>query len=422
MARIQPRMRVFALFLMLFLGADALLAQTKRPTVRPPAKASAPKLTKEQSFILSVVRSAVGMTQPDPQDRLRVLNSAVAIVSTLDSHYAARLAKEGVEVESRLVAAGSIPTVSLMASGRPDCETMTEFVESLDAKNVGTAEASLIGAISKCPSQTLELVRHKTDTAVEQGTIAPRLLMALMEKSGASSPWTRDRFAKLFGSLPDPAAQPSKQAAPDYAAMYASMAPKVGRDLARSSAARLFAWLNRMEAGPDRSTAANVTASGLKRALGDKPYREFLEGDVVARQLVEAKGPPPAPTVDDESVSVLRAMGSEGTEQLSDLRRLPASLRAREAAALGFARGTAKPADKDSAASFFDIAFSAVDEAWSQRESIKNASGMVEEVSEAAAHVDAVDALRRAQGLQDPTAQALGMIAVARVASGRDSR
>lgn len=352
-----------------------------------------------------------------------MLNSAVNIVSTLDSRYSARLAKEGVELESRLVAAGVTPTVSIMASGRPDCATMKEFVETLDAKNVSTAEQSLIGAISKCPTQTLELVRQRTDAAVEQGTIAPRLLMALMERSGAASPWTRDRFATLFSSLPDPAAEPSRQAAPDYAAMYASMAPKVGSDLARSSAARLFAWLNRMEAGPQRSTAVKITASGLEKALGAKPYREFLEGDVVARQLVEAKGPPPSgPMVDEESVSVLRAMGSEGTEQLGDLRRLPASLRAREAAALGFARGTAKPADKDSAASFFDIAFSAADEAWSQRESVKNAAAIVEEVSEAAAHVDSVDALRRAQGLQDPTAQAIGMIAVARVVSGRDSR
>jgi len=414
---------MFVLLVALSFANNAAVAQAKRPPARPPIKATAPKLTKEQNFILSVVRSAVGMSQPDPQDRLRVLNSAVNIVSTLDSRYAARLAKEGVAVESRLVAAGMTPTVSIMASGRADCATMNEFVETLDPKNVFTAEESLIGAISKCPTQTLELVRQKTDAAVEQGTIAPRLLMALMEKSGPASFWTRDRFAKLFSSLPDPAAEPAKQAAPDYAAMYASLAPKIGRDLARSSAARLFAWLNRMEAGPQRSSAVNITASGLERALGEKAYREFLEGDVVARQLVEAKGPPPsAQTNNEETVSVLRAMGSEGTEQLGDLRRLPASLRAREAAALGFARGTAKPADKDSAASFFDIAFSAADEFWSQRESIKNAAGIVEEVSEAAAHVDAIDALRRAQGLQDPTAQAIGMIAVARVVSGRDAR
>jgi len=36
-------------------------------------------------------------------------------------------------------------------------------------------------------------------------------------------------------------------------------------------------------------------------------------------------------------------------------------------------------------------------------------------VSEAAAHVDAVNALERAQRLRDPTAQSLAMLAVARV-------
>ena len=71
--------------------------------------------------------------QPDPQDRLRVLNSAVNIVSTLDARYAGRLAKEGVEIESRLVAAGFTPIVSIMASGRPDCATIKEFVETLDS-------------------------------------------------------------------------------------------------------------------------------------------------------------------------------------------------------------------------------------------------------------------------------------------------
>jgi len=40
-------------------------------------------------------------------------------------------------------------------------------------------------------------------------------------------------------------------------------------------------------------------------------------------------------------------------------------------------------------------------------------------VSEAAAHVDAVAALRRSQALEDPSAQAISMIAVARVVVGQ---
>jgi hypothetical protein len=92
------------------------------------------------------------------------------------------------------------------------------------------------------------------------------------------------------------------------------------------------------------------------------------------------------------------------------------SLRAREAAASGFADGTSgkrKLADR-----YFDIAFSAADEVWANRAKNANAPAVIEEISEAAAHVNAVDALQRAQKLQDPTAQAIGMLAVARVVAG----
>jgi len=44
---------------------------------------------------------------------------------------------------------------------------------------------------------------------------------------------------------------------------------------------------------------------------------------------------------------------------------------------------------------------------------------VVEEVGEAAANVDAVNALQRAQRLQDPAAQAIAMLAVARVVAAR---
>ena len=45
---------------------------------------------------------------------------------------------------------------------------------------------------------------------------------------------------------------------------------------------------------------------------------------------------------------------------------------------------------------------------------------MIEEVSEAAAHVNPLEALRRAQALGEPSAQAVGMIAVARVVMMND--
>jgi hypothetical protein len=64
------------------------------------------------------------------------------------------------------------------------------------------------------------------------------------------------------------------------------------------------------------------------------------------------------------------------------------------------------------------MAFSALNEVWDQRAN-QPAASIVEEVSEAAAQVDTVTALRRTQGLTDPSAQAIGMLAVARVALSR---
>lgn len=369
---------------------------------------------------MQVVRSAVALPQPDQQDRLRVLNSAAAVASTVDSKYAARLAKEGVDIESFLVANGQTPAVSIMASGYADCGAMKSFAEQLDPKAISAAEQSLIGAISKCPKGTLEVVRQKADFALEQGIIAPRLLMALMERTGPSAPWTRQRFENLFSSLPDAQASSSREAAPDYAAMYSGMAARIGGDTARSTGVKFLEWLAKMDASPERSAAMGIATSAMQQVLGKEKYDELLAGNVMLRQLVQEQGPAPdLSPEEDEGASALRAMGSEGSGQQENLREMPPAQRAREAAAYGFARGTAN--DKDSAATFFDIAFSAADDVWSQRSTNKNAPDVIEEVAEAAAHVDAVDALRRTQRLQDPTAQAIGMIAVARVVAGRDN-
>ncbi len=367
-----------------------------------------------------MVRSAVALPQPDTQDRLRVLDSAAAVASTVDPKYAAQIAKEGVELESLLVANGQTPAASIVASGNADCAAINSFVQQLDPKWVQAAEPSLIGAITKCPRATLETVRQKVDFAFEKGSVAPRLLMALMEKTGPTAPWTQDRFEKLFGALPDPQAPTSEEAAPHFAAMYTGMAPKIGGDPARAAGVKLMEWLTKMDPGPHRSAAVGIATSGLQQALGKQKFEDLLAGNVVVRQLVEEQGPPPDLTPpEEESASALRAMGSEGTSQQEDLRVLPPTLRAREAAAHGFARGTAK--DLDSASTFFDMAFSAAEEVWSQRSAIKNAPDVIAEVCEAAAQVDAMDALRRAQRMPDPTAQAIGMLAVARVVAGRDT-
>ena len=69
---------------------------------------------------------------------------------------------------------------------------------------------------------------------------------------------------------------------------------------------------------------------------------------------------------------------------------------------------------------YFDIAFSSLDEVWSDRASIKaSAPDVVQEVSEAAAQVDPIAALQRSERLQDPSAEAISMLAVARVVVGQ---
>jgi len=64
-------------------------AQTKSPTPKPAApKKTAPAATTatqkqaaRKEFVLNVVKSAVALPQPDPQDRLRVLSSAASVVA-----------------------------------------------------------------------------------------------------------------------------------------------------------------------------------------------------------------------------------------------------------------------------------------------------------------------------------------------------
>jgi hypothetical protein len=137
----------------------------------------------------------------------------------------------------------------------------------------------------------------------------------------------------------------------------------------------------------------------------------------MAQQTASTAGQPGETTPDEEeSVTVQQAATSADVNQAETLKNMPPTRRAREAAASGFATGTG--GDKATSDKYFDIAFSAANEAWSARNSEDakgNIADVIGEVSEAAANVDPVSALSRAQGLEDPTARAIGMIAVARV-------
>jgi hypothetical protein len=245
-------------------------------------------------------------------------------------------------------------------------------------------------------------------------------MMATIDAVGVSAPWSREKFKQLFSSLPsDP--KLGNREAPNFAAMYNELAKKVSPDEARDSGLELLEWLGKLDDSPERSLAIKITSGAMNEALGEEGARTALERNVMARQAVENPGEQGEIAHEEEELAsgedATKGIGKDQTESLKDL---PASLRARQAAANGFAEGTA--GDKQVASRYFDIAFTALDELWSRRNEDKSgrrAAEVVEEVSEAAAHVDTVNALRRAQGLQDPASQAIGMIAVARVASSQ---
>jgi hypothetical protein len=289
-------------------------------------------------------------------------------------------------------------------------------VQTIPPTTVADAEQSLLGAITTCPKQVAEPAKHKVEAALDRGTIAARSILALMEIDGMKTTWSRTMFQKLFSSLPSNAIG-SITEAPNYAAMFVRAAPEMDKDRAQTAGKDFLLWLGKLPESPQRDVAVNMTTGVLSDYLGKDSYDELLRSDVMVQQVASTAGKravitPPS----DESVSVLQAMQNKD-DRTSELLAMSPSLRAREAAASGFASGTS--GDRKQADHYFDIAFSSLDEVWSKRDSLHtSAPAVVEEVSEAAAQVDPVQALQRSQRLQDPSAEAISMLAVARVVVG----
>ncbi len=406
---------------MLALSGIAAWPQAKEGQAPPPpskpSRRNAPRVSAEvpdakKKFVLDVVRNAVALPQPDQQDRLRVLHSAAMVVGPLDRQLARQLGREGVRIEAELIATGEKPVVSMFDAGQVDCTAAGNFVEQVPIDALPRAEESIIAAVTTCGKTALAPARRKLESALAQRILAPRALMAVMDMVGPTSAWSQTQFTNLFASLPT--GKESVREAPNYAAMFIQMSKTADKDVVRDTGLKLLEWLGKSDAVGERNLAVNMTTSGLKEALGQEKYDEALRSNVMAKQVADTAGQagevaPP----EEESVSVLRAMDQRGTDRSDELAKMPASLRAREAAASGFATGTA--GDKKSASRYFDTAFSAADEVWAKRADYTRAAEVVEEVSQAAAHVDAVNALVRAQKMQDPSSQAIGMLAVARV-------
>jgi hypothetical protein len=414
--------RTAFLFLSLALIGSAQTPSKSKTTNHPTKQSTrgAPLSARGSNFVTDVVNAAVALPVGDQQDRLRVLNSALNVIGRRDAKRAHAMAQEAIGIEAQLISSGQEPAVSALASGFGNCTDIVGFVQQVYAQNLHAAEQSLIGALGQCPREATPLIQSKLDTAIERNQAPPRLMMATIDAVGISAPWSREKFKQLFSSLPsDP--KLGNREAPNYAAMYNELAKKVSPDDARDSGLKLLEWLGKLDESPERSLAIKITSGAMNEALGEEGARTALERNVMARQAVENPGERGEIAHEEEELAsgedATKGLGKDQTESLKDL---PASLRARQAAANGFAEGTA--GDKQAASRYFDIAFAAIDELWSKRNEDKSgrrAAEVVEEVAEAAAHVDTVNALKRAQGLQEPASQAIGMIAVARVASSQ---
>jgi hypothetical protein len=305
----------------------------------------------------------------------------------------------------------------MLDSGGVDCGSVKILAENVPAANVDSAEQSLVGAVSKCDS-AVATVRQLLDAGFEKGRVAPRATLAVMELVGVKAPWSQQAFEKLFANLTGDANSFRQQAA-DFATTFTRMATEVDKAAAGQAGLRLLAWLGKMEASADRNLAVNATTGSLKELFGDKGFGDLLASDVMARQVAQTAGQPGQMThPPEESASVLAAISRRGSDRTDELNAMPPSLRAREAAASGFASGIADANRKD-VDHYFDIAFSALNDAWDNRANLRDVHAVVQEVAEAAAQVDAVDVLQRTRRLQDPTAQAIGMLAVARVVASR---
>ncbi len=317
------------------------------------------KLTAQQQFVLDVVQSAVGRMIPAPQDRLRVLATAISVVNPVSPKLAKQYAAEGVRLEGQMIGSGEVPSASMMETGLVDCRTATEFVDQLPAPKVTDAEQSIIGAVNICP-QAVQAAQAKLDVGASQGQVAPRAFMATAQHAGMKSPWSQSRFEKLMAALPDP--KSAVKEAPNFAAMYSTMAPQVDKAVAQKSGISLLDWLAKLNDVPERNLAIRITTDGMKKALGADAYEEALRNDVVAQQTSRLTGSMELARPEEENVSVLQAMSQKGQDQTEAIKGMPSTLRAKEAAAAGFAEGTS--GNKVQSAKYFDIAFSALDESW----------------------------------------------------------
>src|SRR6185369_1086409 len=265
MKKLYPILSLFALLVPVFASGQSKPITKQPAPAKPQVTTKARGLSAQQKFVVDVVQSAVALPQSDQQDRLRVLTSAANVVSTVRPDLARQFAKEGMRIEQELISAGETPSVSILEAGHVDCAEAQAFVENVPVEKVGVAEQSPIAAQSLCPKQATESVRRKVEAGLEQGSLAPRALLSIIEAVGSKTPWSQQQFVKFFSSLPSNAEDFRKEA-PNYAAMYDRMAPDVEKDAAQKAGIKMLLWLSKMKEGGARNLALNIVTESMKTA------------------------------------------------------------------------------------------------------------------------------------------------------------
>lgn len=415
-----------AIFILAVISASVCFTQENKkvpphPTrSRPGPVAGVPAappqdLAQRKAFALNVLQAALAIPQNDQQDRLRVLVSAARLANSVSPAWKKKLAREGIELESRLIASGQRPQVSMVEAGNVDCPSVAELVEVMRPEAMSIADKTVAAAVTSCPKQTLEPAERKITDALQHGNPPPLSLLAAMRAAGAKSNWTLQQFDSVFSNLPDP--QRSAAQAPLFASLYESFAGDVDTASARNAGAKLLAWLGKMASGPERVQAATTAVRVMKEVLGTHRFQEIVESDPIAAQAAQLAGQPAQMPVPEEDARVEIGRLDLTQDHTSELEKEPAPRRAREAAGYGFAAGNA--GDKQEAQRYFDIAFSSLNEVWSDRLPGMNVASIIDEVSQAAANVDPVSALQHAEHLQEGSSQAISMLAVAETVLNR---
>ena len=254
----KNRNLTFVLAFSLLTAGVASSQEPRKPAKAPSHPSGKNTLNVQQKFVVDVVQSAVGLPESDQQDRLRILAAAANVVSPIRPTLAKQFAREGMRIEEELINADETPTVSILNEGHVDCAAVQGFVENIPEAKVGSAEQSLISAASMCPKEALDPVKRKVQTALDQGVVAPRALLSVIEQVGARTPWAEQEFLKLFSSLPAKV-EDYRNEAPNFAAMYARMAPEVSKESASKAGIEMLGWISKMKEGGPRNLALNIT-------------------------------------------------------------------------------------------------------------------------------------------------------------------